>query len=148
MGAFLRSATNPENGTVSYTYNGYGKVATKVDANGNNFAYTYDTMGRLTQISANGNTLRTLYYDTDPFDSSNAFNQYTTGRLTAIQHATPGNSAAYTFTEMFAYQQAPAITTKRLRVSEDVTYPTYSNPPYSDVIVKGDLDATYSYDNL
>src|SRR5208282_3818281 len=31
-GKLLQSATNPENGTVTYTYNSYNKVATKTDA--------------------------------------------------------------------------------------------------------------------
>jgi len=46
----LISATNPENGTVSYTYNADGTVATKIDAKGNKEAYTYDSYQRLTAI--------------------------------------------------------------------------------------------------
>ncbi len=50
-GAFLMSATNPENGTVSYTYNtsgaAYGKVATKTDAKGQQVQHSYDSLGWL-----------------------------------------------------------------------------------------------------
>src|SRR5258708_35724472 len=49
-GAYLLSATTPENGTVTYTYNGYAKVATEVDAKKQKIAYTYDPLARLTQI--------------------------------------------------------------------------------------------------
>jgi len=42
------SATNPENGTVSYTYNADGTLASKKHSNGNTETYTYDTYGRLT----------------------------------------------------------------------------------------------------
>ncbi len=111
--------------------------------------YSYDSSGRLTQITANGTTLRTLYYDTNPFDSS--LNTYATGRLTAIQHAqfnvnTPAGSTPYTFTEMFGYSQA-AVTKKRLRLEEVVTYATGSNPPYAQATIHGDLDTNYTYDN-
>ena len=49
-GNFLTSATNPENGTVHYTYNSYGKVATKFDAKGQQIVYTYDSLARLTKV--------------------------------------------------------------------------------------------------
>ena len=47
---WLTSATNPENGTVSYTYNADGTLASKKDANGNTETYTYDAYQRLTGI--------------------------------------------------------------------------------------------------
>jgi YD repeat-containing protein len=40
--AFLQSATNPENGTVNYTYTASGALATKIDAKGQKVVYTYD----------------------------------------------------------------------------------------------------------
>jgi len=154
VGALLLSATNPEtnNLPVSYTYNTNKQLTTRTDANGNQFGYTYDSSGRLTLITANGNTLRTFYYDTNPFDNSSTFNTYTTGRLTAIQNATynvitPTTTTPYYFTEMFAYQQAPAVTTKRLQLTESVTYATGGYPPYNQATVWGNLDATYTYDN-
>jgi len=57
----LISATNPENGAVSYTYNADGTLATKHDANGNTLTYTYDTYGRLTSSPTGSFT-----YDTCP----------------------------------------------------------------------------------
>lgn len=49
-GKLLQKATNPENGTVTYTYNSYNKVATKTDAKGQATVYTYDTYARLTKV--------------------------------------------------------------------------------------------------
>ena len=48
-GPFLVSATNPENGTVSYTYSGT-KVATRTDSKGQQAVYSYDSLGRLSQV--------------------------------------------------------------------------------------------------
>ena len=53
----LTSATNPENSTVSYTYDADGTLASKTDAKSNAETYTYDTYGRLTGIPA-GNAKR------------------------------------------------------------------------------------------
>jgi YD repeat-containing protein len=47
--ARLTSATNPENGTVSYTYNADGTLAQKTDAKNQQIQYTYDTYGRVTE---------------------------------------------------------------------------------------------------
>ena len=47
---WLTSATNPESGTTSYTYNADGTLASKTDANGNTETYTYDAYQRLTGI--------------------------------------------------------------------------------------------------
>ena len=49
-GNLLLSATNPKNGTVTYTYNSYQNVATRVDAKGQEVAYTYDSYARLTKV--------------------------------------------------------------------------------------------------
>ena len=49
-GALLLSATNPENGTVTYTYNANQKVQTKTDAKGQQTQYSYDSYNRLTQV--------------------------------------------------------------------------------------------------
>ena len=66
----LLSATNPENGTVSYTYSADGSMATRLDAKGQKTAYSYDTYGRLAQIrhypdGTNEDTAQqvNLYYD-------------------------------------------------------------------------------------
>lgn len=49
-GAQLLSATNPENGTVTYTYNSDKTLAQKVDAKGQRIQYSYDSYKRITQV--------------------------------------------------------------------------------------------------
>ena len=49
-GGRLTSATNPENGTVTYTYNSDNTLQKKQDANGQDTVYTYDSLKRVTQI--------------------------------------------------------------------------------------------------
>jgi RHS repeat-associated protein len=44
----LKSAANPESGTVQYTYDDNGNLATRVDARGTQTAYLYDNLDRLT----------------------------------------------------------------------------------------------------
>lgn len=48
-GAYLLSATNPETGTVSYSY-ANGKLAAKTDAKNQQVEYAYDSYGRVTQV--------------------------------------------------------------------------------------------------
>jgi len=57
------STTNPENGTVSYTYNADGTLASKHDANGNTETYSYDAYQRLTAIP---DRQQAFAYDTCP----------------------------------------------------------------------------------
>ncbi len=51
VGAFLLSATNPENGTVTYTYNSSSLLATKTDAKNQQLTYQYDSYNRLTSVT-------------------------------------------------------------------------------------------------
>ena len=49
-GALLLSATNPENGTVTYDYNADNTLAEKIDAKGQRVRYTYDAYKRVTEV--------------------------------------------------------------------------------------------------
>jgi len=77
-GTDLTSTTNPENGTVTYQYDGSHHVTKKTDAYGQETRYSYDAYGRLTQVQHwSGSPLseRTderidYYYDTNPCDGS------------------------------------------------------------------------------
>ena len=140
-GALLQSATNPENGTVSYTYNSYQKVATKTDAKGQQTQYTYDTYARLTQvrhyISGTEDTCQQVnyYYDSD-FGA--VFSSNVSGRLATVVYK--GATGVYgscdtTFTEMYNYNSAGARLGKRLRVAR------------AGVTNTADLDGIYTYDN-
>jgi YD repeat-containing protein len=49
-GTDMISATNPENGTVTYTYDAAHHVTQRTDAMGQQTRYVYDGYGRLTQV--------------------------------------------------------------------------------------------------
>jgi YD repeat-containing protein len=46
----LRFATNPENGTVTYTYDNAHRALTRTDALSQQTQYVYDSYGRLTNV--------------------------------------------------------------------------------------------------
>src|SRR5205823_12091142 len=46
----MTSATHPESGAVTYTYNGDGTVATRIDAKNQKTVYVYDSYKRVTQV--------------------------------------------------------------------------------------------------
>ena len=71
MGRTIQTAM-PESGTWSYTYdtpcsssyyNTTSRLAETVDANGNTLCYSYDALGRVTLVNADGTTCRWFYYD-------------------------------------------------------------------------------------
>jgi YD repeat-containing protein len=157
VGPYLLSATNPENGTVSYGYNSDGTLAWKQDAKGQKISYSYDQYGRLTQViqslptDQNGNaiTLRTYTYDSNSADPNYSYNAL--GRLTTVQYsvsapwsaydnATSRNFTAtgYTITEMYNYSKAGQLLGKRLRL---VTGPDDGGRTATD-----DVNASWSYD--
>ena len=90
VGAFLLSATNPENGTVTYTYNSNNLLASKTDAKGQNFTYQYDSYNRLSSITwtnapGGSKVLRSFMYDSNTLSSFSG-RWYTKGRLVAVQN--------------------------------------------------------------
>jgi RHS repeat-associated protein len=147
--AFLQSATNPENGTVNYTYNGDGNLTTKTDAKGQKIVYTWDSSKRLTQVQhypAPGNVEDvcqrvTYYYDADPF--SGAFSQYAWGRRTGVEY---GCGLGYSMTlhqfrERYSYTPGGLVTRKRLTVTDA------PNPDLPDSLQSVSLDTAQTYDN-
>lgn len=126
VGIDLLSTTNPENGTVTYTYNTDHTMHTKTDAKGQVFTYSYDTYKRVSQISVGASTLRTFLYDSNSPDPT--FSQSPLGRLVAVQNAqfnAPGTGAvtALQFTEMYGYNPAGQVIGKRLEFAH-LNWPT------------------------
>jgi YD repeat-containing protein len=85
----LTSATNPENGTVSYSYNSDNTLQYKIDAKGQKTAYTYDGSRRVTEIqrylnASTEDTCQRVNYTYDSNAVNPSFSQYTTGRYGAI----------------------------------------------------------------
>jgi RHS repeat-associated protein len=143
-GSDMASATNPENGTVSYTYDGNHHVTQRTDAKGQKTNYTYDAYERLTQtqhVLANGNAdpvqQVNYYYDSNPYYPS--FSTNAVGRLAAVTFANEAGSAAAPLgssgTEQFIYNYgynvAGRVTAQQLTVSPASGYPVNLNASYS-----------------
>lgn len=63
----LISSSNPESGTIVYTYDANGNVSTRTDARSIKTTYQYDTLNRNTQKTYSDSTpTATFYYDTTP----------------------------------------------------------------------------------
>ncbi len=168
----LTSATNPENGSVSYVYGTNSAVQSKTDAKGQQTVYTYDSLNRLTmkqfypqgQSGSEDGCQRVTYsYDTNPINSS--FSQNSIGRLTAILYGAVTNNwntsavcvtgeytnyltgTQYTnnssFAEMYSYHPAGGVIAKQLYLSRQ--YPTsYGNYWTTQTT---DIEVDYTYDN-
>src|SRR5436189_1268377 len=117
----LTSATHPESGTVSYTYNSDGTVATRIDAKNQKTAYVYDTYKRVTQIQhfpvstgPEDTCQRQIFsYDTNPYNSG--YSQNAWGRLTAVTWQSAGCTKS--FHEMYSYTPVGLVMKKRLGLS-------------------------------
>ena len=147
-GAQLLSATNPENGTVSYTYNSDHTLATKTDAKSQQVQYSYDSYKRVTQIrrgTYSGGT-----FNEDTCQQENYYydaGQYGLGRLTSMQYKGGlayfvGNPVCdHTFTETFTYNSPGGMTSQSLGVSE----PAQNYSQGGNISMA--LTANYTYDN-
>jgi YD repeat-containing protein len=124
----LLTATNPENGTVTYTYNLDGTTATKVDAKGIKTEMSYDAykrvsqMRKLTQVSGVWTEDRCQRLDYFYDEGGGANN----GRLTRVKWNWMLNgqgqevhcSVAGGFVEQYLYNTAGRITQKTLTVTK------------------------------
>ena len=121
VGALLLSATNPENGTVTYTYTG-NLLYTKTDAKNQKTQYTYDSYNRPTQVQhfllqipfnnyVEDVSQRVLYtYDS----GTNA-----AGRLTGINYQPMSNGFQQpTFSETYTYSAAGSVLGKQLGIAQ------------------------------
>ena len=110
--------TTPDTGTWNYYYDsvstpacptGYkgviGKLEASKDPNGNLICYSYDSLGRITGINADGTTCRHFYYDTTygtvPSGVTNP--TYTLGRL--AEASTDNCSGTLITDEWFSYDK-------------------------------------------
>ena len=159
-GSDLTSTTNPENGTVAYTYDSAHHVLTRLDAKGQQTNYTYDIYGRLTLVKHLVSGTEDLtqrisyYYDAIPpayqNGSATAFNNppsgccsNTAGRLAAVQFPNSNSNVEWFGDEvqqllyLYSYNQAGRVTMQDLRVAGGPSvYPTM------------DFTATYTWDNM
>ncbi len=120
----LTSKTSPEAGTVTYTYNTDGTVATVTDAKSQQKKFTYDSYGRVTKISAPGQSYSYSYGST--LDGTN-----TLGRVSSISYSVGQHSVQ----EGYNYTQNGDVAAKGIGLD--------GNNPLNE----GALIATYSYNS-
>ena len=137
---YLQSATNPENGTVSYTYNSDGTLATKTDAKGVVTGYTYDSQKRLLTFGVKTNGVITPAY-TYTYDSSpGGTNQM--GRLATVSYTNPASGDQ--FADTYSYTAAGAISTKGLQITRNAACtPSF----YQYCMLTSTLSMSYQYDS-
>ena len=128
----ILTATNPETGTVTYTYNQDGTPATKTDAKNQQAVYVYDAYRRLLQVQrypvAGGSEdvcqRMTLGYDAG---------QYGQGRPTSSAWG-GASCAGGQYNETYGYTQPGSMSGKSLQL-------TWNGNQYQA------LTANYNYDN-
>src|ERR1039458_6224926 len=140
-GADMNSVTNPENGTVTYTYDVTHHVTTRTDARGQQTQYDYDAYGRVTEVRHGylwGGTF--IEYSNQRADYTYDQGQNGLGRLTSVQFGRNdglGFAPANPFTYSYVYNQAGRVMTQNLTTS--MSNPGYAVPLY--------LTASYQWDN-
>lgn len=141
-GTRLLSAQNPENGTVSYSYNSDGTVNYKTDAKGIKTEYSYDQHKRVSQMRKlpNGSTENRCERVDYFYDENGGANS---GRLTRLRWGwdennqaclIPGTTKPAGFEEAYAYNAAGRISGKTL---------SYKSGLFTPFI----LAASWTYDN-
>ncbi len=110
----LKSATNPESGTINYTYDNNGNLATKIDANTITTTYTYDALNRV--------TLRD-YSDTTPDVTYTYENATITSRKGVLTKVANNTST----TEYVAFDTLGRVTQSR-QTTDGVVYGDNTNP--------------------
>jgi len=134
-GSDMTSATNPENGAVTYVYDNSHHVTSRTDALGSKTVYTYDSYGRLSEVQYypgfgyyNGiedpNQRVTYYYDGNypqayPCKGLRVpSSQYSTGRLSAVVFA-GGIADAYkdSYCYQYAYTKPGRVATQQMMVA-------------------------------
>jgi RHS repeat-associated protein len=142
----LTSATNPENGTVTYQYDGSHRVTKRTDAKGQETRYTYDAYMRLTQVqhwAVSWDPFINNYrfqeqvqqrvdysYDSNPLNGS--YSQNAWGRLTAVQFRDANTGSPFSY--MYSYNQAGRVTAQRMNIDAGEQNPS-------------GFDAAYTWDN-
>jgi RHS repeat-associated protein len=156
-GSDLASATNPENGTVTYQYDGAHHVTQRTDAKNQQTQYSYDVYGRLTEVRhgtlSSGSFSEILnqrvdyYYDSYPtiqapqaaacVPSSAGWPYNLAGRLAAVVFADENTGASYNYG--YVYNQAGRVTGQCLTTSTPRV--GYLNGGYAA------LNVGYTWDN-
>ena len=126
--ARLTSATNPENGTLSYTYDSDGTLSKKTDAKNQQVQYTYDTYGRVTE--------KRDYASSGAEDLNNRvdYSYNVLGQVASTQWGQTGGTPGQ-FLESYGYGAGNLMASKTLQLT------TGSFAPY----ISGSQTVNFSY---
>ncbi|HEX3742659.1 MAG TPA: hypothetical protein VHW09_01960, partial [Bryobacteraceae bacterium] len=122
----MTSATNPENGTVTYTYDSSHHVTTCIDQLGSNTIYSYDSYGRLNEAQyypwnysgAEDTAQRVTYYYDGVYPCTGVSAAYTTGRLSGVAFGggvTDDYHNSYCY--LYNYTQSGHVATQEMAVT-------------------------------
>ena len=108
-GSQLQNATNPETGSVNYSYNPDGTLARKIDAKGQTISYYYDNFQRPVIIYRNLDPCQQLLisYDTNGYDGS--FSQNASGRKTVERWGGPHSCVRFGFNSSSSFKPAGSM---------------------------------------
>ena len=110
-GQDLTSAANPENGTVSFTYDAAHRVLTRTDAKNQQTLYTYNSLGQVTQVTHGTLSGGTFTPDTT---SGVTYSYDTYGRTSQVAFGAADLNFARSFTYNYTYNQANRILTQTM----------------------------------
>lgn len=132
----LTSATNPESGTVSYTYDNNGNMLTRVDARPVTTTMAYDVLNRPTSRSYN-DTPQTptvnYFYDAQslPGGAPSFDRGYSTGRLVAMTYG-GGSEGTYRGSDQMGHVVRQYQRTDSVNYLVEATY--YANGSIDDCV--------------
>lgn len=110
-GQDMVSAANPENGTVTYTYDASHRAITRTDAKSQQTQYAYNTLGQLTQVT-HGTVSGGTFTADSTSGVSYSYDAY--GRTSTVQFGAADLNFARTFTYNYTYNQANRILTQTM----------------------------------
>jgi RHS repeat-associated protein len=151
MGSRMTSETNPETGTITYQYDGNGRMSARIDAKNQKREYSYDQYGRLTQKRylywkmqdgwmqwvEDGGQRVDFRFDTNMPGES--YSQNAWGRLTAVEFKNSNPNTFEQFGYRYSYNQAGRVTNQRMRITPRANQQGVATPV--------ELDASYGWDN-
>jgi RHS repeat-associated protein len=138
-GSDMTTATNPENGTVTYSYDGAHRVKTRTDAKGQKTQYTYDGYGRKTMVQHFNSSQveltsqRVTYTYGDNYWAPTDFSQNSWGRVASVAFSNETPGAPEQFQYLYSYTPAGRVTKQRMHLGTGSA--------------SADMDAVYEWDN-
>src|ERR1017187_9957814 len=132
----MTSATNPENGTVTYTYDGAHRVKSRTDAKGQKTQYTYDQYGRRTMVQhfnssqVEQSSQRVTYTYGDNFGVTD-FSQNALGRVASVAFSNETAGSPEQFAYFYSYTPSGHVNKQRMHLGTGST--------------SVDMDATYEW---